>query len=172
MRRALAYAKAVADRRRAGERVGLLVVSVHGWKDGLWFDGRPDVCRVMLPADLTVTEADWSVCLALDVLVCGSASDEVFNDAVRAIVAAGAVSVWGEFADGVHRLALIGLGKVVSVDEGFPVTKMGAVLRDFRTMALALRVGAYGSKVFDAARTAMFGPLLAELDAALCEGRQ
>lgn len=172
MKRAMAYAKAVAERRRNGERVGLLVVSLHGWKDGLWFDGRPDVCRVMLPADLAVADADWSVCLALDVLVCGSAGDEVFNDAVRAITAAGAVSVWGEFADGVHRLALIGRGKVVAVEGGWPVQKLGALLRDFRGLAMALRIGGYGSKVFDAARSAMFGQCLGELNAAVCESGQ
>ena len=172
MKRALAYAKAVAERRRNGERVGLLVVSLHGWKDGLWFDGRPDVCRVMLPNDLAVADADWSVCLALDVLVCGSASDEVFNDAVRAIVASGAVSVWGEYADGVHRLSLIGRGKVVAEDGPWPVQKLGAVLKAWRFAAMALRFGGYGSRVFDTAREALVGPFLAELQAGLCEEGQ
>ena len=172
MKRALAYAKAVAGRRRNGERVGLLVVSLHGWKDGLWFDGRPEVCRVMLPDDLAVADAEWSVCLALDVLVCGSASDEVFNEAVRAVVAAGAVSVWGEFADGVHRLSLIGDGKVVAEDGPVPVAKLGALLRAWRPAAMALCLGGYGSRVFDPAREALFGPLLAELRAALAEDGQ
>ncbi len=172
MRRALAYAKAVADRRRAGERIGLLVVSVHGWDAGKWFEGSPEVCRVLLPADTAVESADWSVCLALDVLVCGDADDAVFCAVVRAILAAGAVSCWGEFSDGVHRVAVLGTGKVVAVEGPVPVHKLGAALRLFRPAALALRIGGYGSRAFDAVRAAMFGPLLAELNASLCEAGQ
>lgn len=163
----MAYAKAVAERRRNGERVGLLVVAVHDWNAGKWFEASPEVCRVMLPADLAVDEADWSVCLALDVVLTGAANDEVFFSAVRSAIAAGAVSCWGEFADGVHRLAVIGRQTVVAVEGPFPINKLGAALRAFRSDALALRIGGYGSRVFDAVRTATFGPLLAELSTAL-----
>lgn len=163
----MAYAKAVAERRRNGERVGLLVVSVHDWNAGKWFESSPEVCRVMLPTDLEVDAADWSVCLALDVVLCGAANDEVFYSAVRSAISAGAVSCWGEFADGVHRLALIGRQKVVAVEGPYPVNKLGAVLRAFRNEALALRIGGYGSRAFDAVRAAMFGPVLADLNAAL-----
>lgn len=159
----MGYAKAVAERRRAGERVGLLVVAVHDWAAGSWFDGRPEVCRVVLPDDLAVEAADWSVCLALDVVVCGSADAAVFNAVVRAALAAGAVSCWGEFGDGLHRLAAVGRRGVVAVDGPFPPAKLGAVLQAYRPAALALGIGGYGSRVFEATRAAMFGPLLAEL---------
>lgn len=163
MRRAMAYAKALAERRRAGERVGLLVVAVHDWSAGLWFDAQPAVGRVVLPDDLAVEAADWSVCLALDVVVCGSADAAVFNAVVRAALAAGAVSCWGEFGDGLHRLAAVGRRGVVAVDGPFPPAKLGAVLQAYRPAALALGIGGYGSRVFEATRAAMFGPLLAEL---------
>lgn len=172
MRRALAYAKAVADHRRAGERVGLLVVSVHDWNSGKPFVPSPEVCRVLLPAYMAVEAADWSVCLALDVLVCGDADDAVFCSVVRAVLAAGAVSCWGEFSDGVHRLATVGTGKVVAVDGPVQLNEFGAALRLFRTAALALRIGGYRSRAFDAVRAAMFGPLLAELSDSLCEAGQ
>lgn len=172
MKRALAHAKAVAERRRAGERVGLLVVSLHDWQGGLWFDGRPEVCRVVLPADLAVDDADWSVCLALDVVVCGSAPDAVFADAVRSVIRSGAVSCWGDFADGFSLLSLTPAGAVVAMDDPVPVSKLGAALRSYRSAALALRLGGYGSRVFDAARTAMFGPLLADLKSSLCGADQ
>lgn len=166
MKRALAYAKAVADRRRAGERVGLLVVALHDWQAGTWFD-RPEVCRVVLPDDVAVDAADWSICLALDVVVCGSAPDAVFFDAVRAVIAAGAVSVWGDFADGICPLGCTPAGSVVAMQPGVPAGKLGAAVRDWRASALALRVGGYGSRVFDAARDAMFGPLLSDMRGAL-----
>jgi len=165
----MGYAKAVAERRRAGERVGLLVVAVHDWSAGSWFEGRPEVCRVVLPDDLAVEAADWSVCLALDVVVCGSAGDAVFNAAVRAVLAAGAVSCWGEYSDGLHRLAAVGRRGVVAVDGPFPPAKLGAVLQAYRPTALALGIGGYGSRVFEATRAAMFGPLLAELHDSLAE---
>lgn len=170
MRRALAYAKAVAERRRSGERIGLLVVSLHGWDDGKWFEGSPEVCRVMLPADTAVEDADWSLCLALDVLLCGPAPDGVFNAAALACLQHGAVSCWGEFADGVHRLAATRRGSLLAVDGPFPIRKLGAVLNAFRPAAIALGIGGYGSKIFDTVHAALFGDLLVELRAAVGEG--
>jgi len=167
MRRPLAHGKAVAERRRAGERVGLLVVSLHDWQGGTWFDGRPEVSRVVLPADLAVNDADWSVCLALDVVVCGSAAEGMFYDAVRAVVAAGAVSCWGDFDAGICRLEVLPAGSVVAVSDPLPHAKLGATLRDYRTTALALHLGGYKSRAFDAVRTALFGGLLADLQNSL-----
>ena len=169
MRRALAFAKRLADHRRAGGRVGLLVVSLHDWQAGLWFEGAPEVFRVVLPDDLSVDTADWSVCLALDVLICGSADDAVFNAVVRGALEAGAVSAWGDFNNGVHRLEVLSTGSVIAVDGPFPLAELGAALQLFRPAALALRIGGYGSRVFDAVRSAMFGALLAELQGALVE---
>lgn len=169
MRRSLAFAKKLAEHRRSGGRVGLLVISLHDWKAGQWFENSPEVFRVVLPDDLPVDAADWSVCLALDVLLCGSADDVAFSAAVRFVLAAGAVSVWGDYADGVHRLEALSTGSVVAVDGPYPVAKLGAVLRSFRSAALALRLGGYGSRVFDSVRDAMFGALLAELRGALAE---
>lgn len=170
MKRAMAYGKAVAERRRSGERIGLLVVSLHGWDDGKWFESSPEVCRVMLPADLAVDDADWSICLALDVLLCGTAPDDLFREAALACMRHGAVSCWGEFADGIHRLASTPMGAVVSVDGPFPIRKLGSVLNAFRPVAIALGLGGYGSKMFDAVHAAMFGDLVVELQAALSEG--
>lgn len=170
MKRALAYAKAVAERRRNESR--RLAGGVAAWLEG-WPVVRSRVCRVMLPDDLAVADADWSGVPGAGCAGMRSASDEVFNEAVRAVVAAGAVSVWGEFADGVHRLSLIGDGKVVAGDGPVPVAKLGALLRSrWRPAAMALCLGGYGSRVFDAAREALFGPLLAELRAALAEDGQ
>jgi len=167
MRRPLAHGKALAERRRAGERVGLLVVSLHDWKAGTWFVGRQEVSRVVLPADLAVCDADWSVCLALDVVVCGSATDAVFYDAVRAVVAAGAVSCWGDFDSGICRLDVLPAGSAVAVSDPLPAAKLGAALRHYRTTALALRLGGYKSRAFDAVRAALFGGLLGELQNSL-----
>lgn len=166
-RKHLAFSRDVIARRKDGVRIGLLVVSLHDWKGGSWLDGRPEVCRVVLPADLAVLNADWSVCLALDVLICGSAPDDVFYDSVRSVIRAGAVSCWGEFSEGVALLSELPSGAVVAVNDPVPANRLGAALRSYRTGALALGVGGYRSRVFDPAWTAMFSPLIAEIQSAM-----
>ena len=156
--RPMAYAKDFAARRRNGERCGLLVISVHGWESGKWFEGRPEVSRLLLPADVPVAEADWSVCLALDVLLCGPAPDEVFNAALLAAKDGGAASLWAEYEDGFHRLD--GRRLLHSAEGPYTVGELGAALRAFRPVAIGLRIGMYGSRVFDAARAAMAAPFL------------
>ena len=56
MRRPLAYAKDLAARRRNNERVGLVVVAVHDWEAGKWFEGRPEVARLVVPDDLLLAD--------------------------------------------------------------------------------------------------------------------
>lgn len=153
-RRLLAYGKDVADKRRQGQRIGLLVVVLHDWDAGLWFDGRPEVARVVLPADLAVADADWSLVMALDVLVCGSAKDDVFYTACAALQQAGAASIWGDFNDGVHLLEPVGKAWV-AVDGPLPVQKLGAKLRQHREVMMMMRLGFYASRIFDDARRAL-----------------
>lgn len=165
-RKLLAFSRELIAKRKSGDRVGLLVISLHCWRSGLWFEERPEVARLVLPPDVAVAEADWSVCLALDVVLCGAAVDGVFNDAVRAVVGAGAVSAWGEYADGLYLLSVLPSGSVVAVGDAVPAARLGGALRSYRSAALALRLDGYRSRVFDAARTAMFAPLLSDLQAA------
>jgi hypothetical protein len=162
MRKALAYARALAERRARRERVGLVVVSLHDWNSGKWFDDRPEVARLVLPADVPVDAADWSVCLACDVLLCGSAPDPVFYAACDALAKFGAASVWGAFDDGVHLIERCGKSWV-SVDGPFAAEKLGAALRRQRTAAVALRLGVYASRVYDSARAAMVQPMIEAL---------
>jgi|GEM_PF-6859126 hypothetical protein len=152
--RPLAHGKALAARIAAGERVGLLVVALHDWDAGRWFDGRPEVARVVLPADLPVEGASWACCLALDCVVCGSADEATFYAACAAIADHGAASVWGEFSDGFRRLDRA--GRCWYADEGpLPANKLGAALRDYRTAATMTGQGFYRSRIFDGIRDAM-----------------
>ena len=64
-----AYAKQVEGRIAAGDRIGLLIVSLHCWRSGDWSEGRDEVARVVPPVDLEVDRADWSIALARDVVV-------------------------------------------------------------------------------------------------------
>jgi len=164
MLKPLAYSKALLEQRQAGQRVGLLVVSVHDWSAGQWFAERPEVARLVLPADVAVDAADWSICLALDVLVCGGAPDAVFYAACAALKRHGAASVFGEFAEGVCLLETVGK-RWVAVDGPWPVERMGAVLRRHRETMMLLQLGFYGSRVFNAARLALIDNVsgLAEL---------
>lgn len=154
MRRALAYANDVAARRRGGERIGLLVVAVGDWEAGLWYDGRPAVARVVLPEDLSVAAADWSVVMALDVVVCGRCAEPLFYAVCAALERAGAASIWGEFEDGIWLL--VRARKLWFATDGpFSIARFGAALRAHRGAAMALSIGFYGSRIFDAARAAI-----------------
>lgn len=154
MLKPLAYSKSLIDKRQAGQRVGLLVVSVHDWASGKWFDDRAEVARVVLPPDVAVDAADWSVCLALDCIVTGAAVDGTFLEAGAALQRCGAASVWGEFADGFWLLEPVGR-RMAAVEGPYPLNRMGAVLRQHREAMMMLRLGFYGSRVFNAARLAL-----------------
>jgi len=153
-RRLLAYGKDVAEKRRQGQRIGLLVVVLHDWNAGMWFDGRPEVARVVLQSDIAAADADWSLVVALDVLVCGSAKDDVFYTACDALEKAGAASIWGDFNDGVHLLERAGK-TWISTDGPLPVQKLGAKLRQHREVMIMMRLGFYASRIFDDARRAL-----------------
>lgn len=154
MRKLLAYAKDLAARRQSGERVGLLVVAVHDWEAGKWFETRTEVCRVLLPEDVAVGEADWSVALALDCVVCGRADDALFYSVCDALRRNGAASIWGDFADGIWLLEPVGK-RWLAVEGPYDLGRLGAALRSHRQVMMMLRKGFYGSRVFDAARQAI-----------------
>ena len=150
----LAYSKPLAEKRAAGERVGLLVISLHDWDAGRWFECRPEVFRLVLPSDLPADTANFSICLACDVLLCGRAPSEQFYSVCNAVEAAGAASIWGEFDDGFWLLERA--HKVWLAMEGpYVPEKLGAALRLHRNCMLMLRRGFYASRVFDDARQAL-----------------
>jgi hypothetical protein len=161
MGRPLAYAKDLAAKRKAGERVGLVVLSLHDWDAGTWFAERSDVARLVLPADVPADEANFSICLACDVLLCGTAPDETFYAVCKALEDAGAASIWGDFGDGfwllerAHRLWL-------AMEGPYGPAKLGAALRLHRNVMMMLRLGFYGSRVFDAARAALLHTMTAK----------
>lgn len=160
-RRLLAYGKDVAERRRSGQRIGLLVVVLHDWDAGLWFDGKPEVARVVLPADLAVADADWSLVMALDVLVCGSAKDDVFYAACDALEQAGAASIWGYVNNGFWLLKRaykqwLPMPRIDSYKEQpVPINELSAYLKKFREISIMLRHDFYASRIFDDARRAL-----------------
>lgn len=160
--RPLAYARGLLARRRNNERVGLVVVSVHDWEAGKWFDGRPEVARLVVPDDLPLAEADWSVALALDVLVCGECPEPAFYAVCDALALAGAASIWGDFADGLWLLERAGRAWV-AVDGPYSAMKFGAALRLNRLAMLVMRRGMYGSRVFDVVRQAALAPFVEAL---------
>jgi hypothetical protein len=148
--RPLAHGKALEARRATGERVGLVVVAIHDWNDGRWFESRTEVARVVLPADLQVQDANWAPFLALDCLVTGG-DDATFYAVCAALADHGAASVWGAFADGFHRLER-GHSLWHAVDGPFPPEKLGAALRQYRALATVLSHGFYRSRIFDGVR--------------------
>jgi hypothetical protein len=154
MTRPLAYGKELAARRRNGERIGLLVVSVHDWEAGKWFEGRSEVARLVLPEDVPVGEADWSLCHGLDVVICGGASDVDFYAAASAAFHAAPASLWGYFSDGVWLMEP-SVRRWYASEGPYDPRKFGAVLRMYRTTMMMMRRGFYGRALFDEARRAV-----------------
>lgn len=157
--RPLAYAKDLAARRRNNERIGLLIVSLNDWEAGKWFEGQPAVARVVLPDDVPVAAADWSLCLALDVLVCGDADETLLHAALLALEKAGAASLWVDYDDGVWRVER-GVKLWSAITGPVPLAKLPAALRLERNVMTMLGIGFYRSRIFDGARKSMRGAML------------
>lgn len=158
-----AYAKAVIGRRKLGERIGLLVVSLHDWSAGQDLAARPNVARVVVAEDTLPHELDWSFCVALDCLVVGDCEDAVFWAAVTMIYAAGAASIWGDFGGSIFRLERW-LSKSTPLgfyaEEGpVPVERLGRAVAANREYGLMCRRGVYGTPMFDAARVQLLNKL-------------
>lgn len=154
MLRSLAYGKEVAARIAAGERVGLLVVSLHCWRAGDWFAGRSEVARVVLPNDLEVARADWSLALARDVVVCGTAPDALADAVFDALARSGAASLWLDVEGGIQRVEKH-YGAWCGMSAPLPAKKLGAALRAHRHDAILFREGFYASRIYAAAREAL-----------------
>lgn len=145
-----AYARDVMTRRADGERIGLLVVSVHDWRAGKWFAHRPEVARVVVAPNQAPDAVRFDCAHALDVVICGN--DAEFFAIADAVQASAPASIWGEFGDGFYRLELARSGWV-SVDGPFSLTALPRAVRDYRLLALAVVEGGYASPVFEQART-------------------
>lgn len=176
----LAYGKQLLVRRKLGERIGLLVVALHDWNAGLEMASRPHVARVMLDEGQMPHECDWSPVLALDCLIAGDEVDDaVFYATATMLYAAGAASIWGEFPDGIWRLErwhskCCPMGFYAEAGPIAP-ERFGRALAAHRDCSLLIRAGVYGTKLYDAARAAVFdqafGPLSAKAQAWVAEKR-
>lgn len=152
--RGLAYAKQVSERIARGDRIGLLVVSLHCWRSGDWFDGRDDVARVVLPADLEAGRADWSIAMARDVVVCGPVPDVLVDAVLDALARSGAASLWLEVVGGIQRVERHADAWCGMCDP-LPPKKLGAALRAHRHDAILFREGFYASRIYAAARDSL-----------------
>ena len=155
-----AYGRPLIGRRKAGERIGLLIVAVHDEHAGHDYASRPNTARVAVLEDVLPHELDWSCAVALDCLVVGACDVRVFYAAVTMLYAAGAASLWGEFADGIHRLerwaSPLAPAGFYAADGPIDPARFGAALAAHRSWALLRREGVYGTPAFCAARSAEF----------------
>lgn len=155
-----AYGRPLIGRRKAGERIGLLIVAVHDEQAGRDYAQRPNTARIAVLEDALPHELDWSCAVALDCLVVGACDVRIFYAAVTMLYAAGAASLWGEFIDGIHRLerwasALAPAG-FYAADGPIDPARFGAALSAHRSWALLRGDGVYGTPAFAAARSAEF----------------
>ena len=162
-----AYGHPLLERRQAGERIGLLVVGVHDWRAGREIETRPNVARVVLAEDKLPHELDWSCAVALDCLIVGECADPVFYATALMLFAAGAASVWGEFADGFWRLER-GSTKLYphglhAADGPFSDRELARRMKIHREWSIMRREGVYGTKPYAQARRALFGTIFLHL---------
>lgn len=155
-----AYGRPLIGRRKAGERIGLLIVAVHDDAAGRELAARPNTARVAVLEDALPHELDWSCAVALDCLIVGACAERVFYAAATMLYAAGAASLWGEFSDGIYRLErwaskLCPMG--FHAAEG-PVSpeRLGVALATHRSWSLMRRAGVYGTPAFASARAGEF----------------
>lgn len=155
--RPLAYHHPVMERRAAGERIGLLLVSIDDWHGGEYFVERPNVARVAALEDHDLATVDWSVVAGLDCLVCGDADQARFDLAVLMCLRAGAASVWGEFDSGMVRVEFWrhAAPYYVPASRPVPADRFGSALAAFRDTALLLEDGFYGLTAFAPMRAAL-----------------
>ena len=154
--RSAPYSRELMERRRAGERIGLVVVALD-WKAGLDLAQKPNVARVVAPDGFDVRQASWAAVSSLDVALVGGVDESRFYDAAAAIWRSGVASLWGEFCDGFYRMSPGRCsGRWVAEDGPVESVKLGAALRRFRELSLLCASGVYGAASFAAARRAMF----------------
>lgn len=166
----LAYGKQLVGQRKRGERIGLLVVSLHDWNAGLEMASRAGAAQVVLDVDCLPHECDWSPAVALDCLIVGAdVDDSIFYAAATMLYGVGAASIWAMFPDGIWRLER---WHSKSCPSGFyaeagPVAPgaFGRALAVHRDCSLLIRAGVYGTKLFDAARAAVFDQAFGQLSA-------
>lgn len=151
------YAKALAEYRATGKPLDALVVSIHDWDDGYWFDHVPTVKRLVIPEDLPVVEVDWAPVTTADVILCGG-SDSDFYAAAQLVRAAMAASVWGQFADGFWLLEAWPYGsKSIATAGPFAERELLNEIRCNRDVALMQGAGVYGLPLFREARVRLWG---------------
>lgn len=174
MRRSPAYARDVVTRRNQGERIGLLVVAIHDWKAGRWFQGRPEVARVVVTEDQKPDQMRFDCAHALDVVLCGSCTAQELQAVASAVSLWEPASLWGEFEAGICRIDRVGKASWYAVGEPVAVRDLARAVRNYREAALAAGEGIYGSGVFLGARKAALQSLLGagadDLAALLGEG--
>lgn len=155
-----AYGRPLIGRRKAGERIGLLVVAVHDESAGHDLASRPNAARVAVLEDALPHELDWSCAVALDCIVVGDCSESLFYATVTMLYAAGAATIWRLFDDGLWRMerwqsACCPMG-FYAADGPYDGDRLGVALATHRSWALMRRAGVYGTPIFEEARTAEF----------------
>lgn len=157
---AVAYGKEIIGRRSLGERIGLLVVSLHDWGAGLELCSKPGVARVVVAKDRLPHELDFSCVVGLDCLLVGDCDERVFYAAATMLYAAGAASIWGEYPDGIWPLERCNSkafpGGFYAEGEPVPLKRLARALSLHRDWALLTGSGVYGTRAFALARLAAF----------------
>lgn len=151
------YARAVLDDRRAGGRVGLLVVAVSDWRAGQRWAQRKNVSRIVVPHDFDLSWCDWSFARGLDVLLCigrGGTLQRLEEVAVSIAQSVPLCTVWVEAGcDGgdswIPPCAMVKihpdspLGQRLARHKEFPAAKLASRVKSRREMMALLGQGPF-----------------------------
>lgn len=147
-----AFGREVLALREAGQRIGLLVVSVHDWRAGADLAKRENVARVVVPPDLPPEGCDLSLVCGLDVLVCG-VEGAAHDMAIRGACAYRAASVWIDTRAGMQRVEVLAAGRRPIVGlELVPPGRFAAELAVRRELMLLCGDWPYDQPVFQPLR--------------------
>lgn len=159
--KAPAYARDVLAMKQSGQRIGLLVVSVHDWDAGKDLADKPGVARIVIPQDLPPEGADLSLLTALDVLLVGEDSP-AFWMAVRGAFAWRAATVWIDDKDDVLRLTDY---PTLTTMQRAPRSRLAHALTAHRDGMLLSREWPYDQPVFEPARQSLMRRLFGSMEA-------
>ena len=164
-----AYARALTERLATGAPVALVVIAVHDWQAGRMVAERPGVVRLVIPPDVAAAEVDLSLLAGHDVLIVGGDLVPFLTLSLLALRAQ-ALSVWGEYEDGICRAALLPSGRLVTTQTLPDADALLQALPALRVVAAIAGDGIFAEPAFRPARAAaigqIFGPRMAERFAA------
>jgi|GEM_PF-2625823 len=151
MARFVPYGRDIYNKRKAGEKVGLLIVGT-GWKAGQLFPNNERVQRCVILDDMPITGGNIMFMAGLDVLVCPSeeTTDKRLQEVLAACFEHGKASqVWCVFNEDIaHEVkyfesANAEFDNAVTTGVSVPLDGLAPAIKEAQRMMMIRRQGIY-----------------------------